>query len=127
MTYQEYTTHLKICEYLGRDPLPKYYFIRNRIWDFWRNLDFTAMPHDQKSVILHKDLVFYGVYENGCLAYDIGDKKLFIFDGVKEQFVIDMFKDYLGIEIRSIYGKAVGSYCYQKLKEQSLLIPLWNR
>jgi hypothetical protein len=127
MTYQEYTTHLKICEYLGKNPLPEYFFIRNRIWDFWRNLEFTNMSHDPESVILHKNLVFYGVYENGRLAYDIGDKKLFIFDGVKEQFVIDMFKDYLGVEIHYIYGKPVGGHYHQKLKENSLLIPLWNR
>lgn len=126
MTYQEYTTHLKICEYLGKDPLPKYYFIRNRVWNFWKNLEFTNMTHDPKSVILHKDRVFYGVYENGRLGYDMGDKKMFIFDGVKEQFVIDMFKDYLDIEISSIYCKPFGGHYHQKLKENNLVVPLWN-
>jgi hypothetical protein len=60
MTYQQYTHHIKLCLYLGKEPQGEF----KEYYDFttclWKDMEFTVVDeHNKQGIIFHKGDEFY--------------------------------------------------------------------
>jgi hypothetical protein len=54
MTYHQYITHLKVCEYLNRPPKKVYLRLKYKIDKMWDNCEICIDPSVPNMVIFHK-------------------------------------------------------------------------
>jgi hypothetical protein len=56
MTYQEYTTYMKVCDYLGKEPEGRFGMIHEFMVTFWEDMELCFIEKEPRhQIILHKD------------------------------------------------------------------------
>jgi len=60
MTYQQYTDHLKLCQYLGKEPQGEIKEFHDFISDLWKDMELSVdNDYNKQRIILHKGTDFY--------------------------------------------------------------------
>jgi hypothetical protein len=75
MTYQQYTNHIKLCQYLGKEPQGEFKEFYDFITDMWKDIEFSVInDHNKQGIILHKGTEYYMEqdFKNGWLKCDSG-------------------------------------------------------
>jgi hypothetical protein len=70
MTYQQYSDHIKLCVYLGKNPGGEYKEFYDFLTEFWDGMEFSVIDnHDEQGIIFHKGVVFFMEqdFNNGLL------------------------------------------------------------
>jgi hypothetical protein len=57
MTYQQYSIHIKLCVYLGREPEDEFRGFYDFIMGLWEDMDFSV--DNEQVIIFHKGTNFY--------------------------------------------------------------------
>ena len=70
MTYQQYSDHLKLCQYLGKEPQGEFKEFCDFLTELWKDMEFTVInEHNKQGIIFHKGTDFYTEqdFKNGWL------------------------------------------------------------
>jgi len=70
MTYRQYSDHIKLCQYLGKEPGAEFKEFYDFLTELWKDMEFTVInDHNEEAIILHKGTDFYMEqdFKNGCL------------------------------------------------------------
>jgi hypothetical protein len=74
MTYRQYSDHIKLCQYLGKEPGAEFKEFYDFLTELWKDMEFTVInDHNEETnghtIILHKGTDFYMEqdFKNGCL------------------------------------------------------------
>jgi hypothetical protein len=70
MTYQQYSDHIKLCLYLGKEPQGEFKEFYDFITEFWEGMEFTVKnDHNEQGIIFHKGNNYYMErdFKNGWL------------------------------------------------------------
>jgi hypothetical protein len=60
MTYQQYTHHIKLCLYLGKEPQGEFKDYYDFITGLWEDMEITLFEdHNKQGIIFHKGTDFY--------------------------------------------------------------------
>ena len=57
MTHRQYSDHIKLCLYLGKEPHGEFKEYYDFITGLWEDMEFTVV--DEQDIIFHKGTVFY--------------------------------------------------------------------
>jgi len=57
MTHQQYSDHIKLCWYLGKEPQGGFKEFHDFITDLWEDMEFSV--NNEQDIIFHKGTVFY--------------------------------------------------------------------
>jgi hypothetical protein len=96
MTYQQYSDHIKLCQYLGKEPQGEFKVLHDFITGLWKDMEFTVVDnYNNQGIIFHKGTYFYMVqdFENGWLRCNL-DRVLPFFRNKKDMKVLEM-KDFV--------------------------------
>jgi hypothetical protein len=70
MTYIQYSDHLKVCHYLGKEPGGEFKDFYDFLTELWKDMEFSVInDHNEQGIILHKGTDFYMEqdFKNGLL------------------------------------------------------------
>jgi hypothetical protein len=70
MTYQQYSDHLKVCQYLGKEPQGEFKEFCVFLTELWKDMEFTVSNElNKQGIIYHKGTDFYMEqdFKNGWL------------------------------------------------------------
>jgi hypothetical protein len=70
MTYRQYSDHIKLCQYLGKELQGEFKEFYNFLTELWKDMEFSVVDnHNDLVIILHKGTDFYMEqdFKNGCL------------------------------------------------------------
>jgi len=60
MTYRQYSDHIKLCTYLGKEPRGEFKDFYDCITELWKDMEFSVNNnHNVQGIILHKGRDFY--------------------------------------------------------------------
>jgi len=60
MTYQQYSDHLKVCRYLGKEPQGEFKEFYDFITELWKDMEFTLNNgYNKQGIIFHKGEEFF--------------------------------------------------------------------
>jgi hypothetical protein len=64
MTYQQYSDHIKLCAYLGKEPQGEFKVLHDFITGLWKDMEFTVVDNynnqgNGHTIIFHKGTYFY--------------------------------------------------------------------
>lgn len=116
MTYQQYSSHLKVCEYLNRPPKKVYLRLKHKIDKLWDNCEICIDPSVPDMSIFHKKRKYiFGVDihhpDKVHLHHDIyTDFGVFFYiNGIStlhiEDFLQRMISDHLSMNISKIHSQ----------------------
>jgi hypothetical protein len=75
MTYRQYSDHIKLCTYLGKEPQGEFRVFYDFITELWKDMEFTVInDHNEEAIIFHKGSDFYMEqdFKNGYLRCEWG-------------------------------------------------------
>jgi len=96
MTYQQYTDHLKLCQYLGKEPLGEFKEFHDFISDLWKDMTFSVInDHNEQCIIFHKGTDFFMQqdFKNGKLKCQWD--RIWSFFLIKKGMEIPELKDFI--------------------------------
>jgi hypothetical protein len=112
MTYTEYKNHIKICQYLGKEPEGEYKELYTYVENLWKDMKITIIDeHGPRRIIFHKGTDFYMEHdcENGWMWYHHDRTQKFLVQLYKIQHISDeqiishfiksMINDYLNCDL----------------------------
>jgi hypothetical protein len=70
MTYRQYSDHIKLCQYLGKEPQGEFKEFYDFITELWKDMEFSVInDHNKQGIIFHKGTDFYMEqdFKNGWL------------------------------------------------------------
>jgi hypothetical protein len=70
ITYRQYTDHIKLCAYLGKEPQGEFKDFYDFITGLWKDMEFTVInEHNKQGIIYYKGTDFYMEqdFKNGWL------------------------------------------------------------
>jgi hypothetical protein len=70
MTYRQYSDHIKICQYLGKEPQGEFKDFYDFITGLWKDMELSVFnDHNKQSIIFHKGDEFFMEHDfkNGFL------------------------------------------------------------
>jgi hypothetical protein len=73
MTYQQYSDHLKLCQYLGKEPQGEFKEYYDFLTELWNDMELSVFnDHNEQGIILHKGNIYYMEqnFKNGWLRCD---------------------------------------------------------
>jgi hypothetical protein len=73
MTYRQYSDHIKLCQYLGKEPEGDFKEFYDFITELWRGMEFSVInDHNKQGNIFHKGNRYYMEqdFKNGWLRCD---------------------------------------------------------
>ena len=73
MTYRQYSDHIKLCTYLGKEPRGEFKDFYGFLTELWRDMEISVVDNYKvQSIILHKGDMFYMEqdFKNGWLWCD---------------------------------------------------------
>jgi hypothetical protein len=79
--YSTYKNHLKVCQYLSKEPVGIYGQIHLATEELWKNMTITAVQYVDKSTYIlfqKEDVVF--------MKYDVGDDYIVVYPPFKDLF-----------------------------------------
>jgi hypothetical protein len=81
MDYPTYKNHLKVCQYLSKEPVGIYGHIHLAIKELWKNMTITPVQYVDKStyILFHKEDVVF-------MKYDVGDDNIVVYPPFKDLF-----------------------------------------
>ena len=60
MTYRQYSDHIKLCQYLGKEPRGEFKDFYGFLTELWRDMEISVVDNYKvQSIILHKGDMFY--------------------------------------------------------------------
>jgi hypothetical protein len=60
MTYRQYSDHLKLCQYLGKEPQGEFKAFYDFITGLWKDMEFSVInDHNKQGIIFHKGNNYY--------------------------------------------------------------------
>jgi len=60
MTYRQYTDHIKICQYLGKEPQGEFKDFYGFLTGLWKDMEISVIiNHDEQAIIFHKGDMFF--------------------------------------------------------------------
>jgi hypothetical protein len=97
MTYKQYSDHIKVCEYLGREPsgdFRPYYDFFNRLWE---SVEITVDKGIEHRIIFHKD--------GKCvMLHNLKTNKLWITPFVDDPF--EFFGNFFSVVLTDDYNES---------------------
>ena len=75
MTYQQYSDHIKLCQYFGKELEGEFKEFNDFITGLWEDMETSEINiHNEQAIIFHKGTVFYMEqdFNNGWLRCDHG-------------------------------------------------------
>jgi len=104
MTYQEYSTYMKVCEYLGKEPHGDFLRINTFLNKVCDGMEITTYEeNNRKCVVIYTDGEPFFIYDtvNGWLRIILGDWVIieifegFISNGSVRVFITDFIEEHL--------------------------------
>jgi hypothetical protein len=96
MTYRQYTDHIKLCQYLGKEPRGEFRVFYDFITELWKDMEFTVIDnYNRQGIILHKGTDFYMEqdFKNGCLECHWG--RIWSFFRIKKGMEVPETQDFI--------------------------------
>jgi hypothetical protein len=60
MTYQQYSDHIKVCQYLGKEPQGEFKAFYDFITGLWKDMEFSVNDnHNKQGIVIHKGSDYY--------------------------------------------------------------------
>jgi hypothetical protein len=60
MTFQQYSDHIKLCQYLGKEPQGEFKEFYDFLTDLWKDMELSLVDkHNEQGIIFHKGSDFY--------------------------------------------------------------------
>jgi hypothetical protein len=121
MNYTQYSDHLKLCQYLGKEPEGEYKEFYDFITEVWKDMEFIVInEHNKQGILFHKGTEFYMEqdFKNGWLWCDydrvwsffINKKVIEVSD--TQDFIRGMVEEHLKSQVQTPileYGAAVAA------------------
>jgi hypothetical protein len=96
MTYQQYTHHIKLCLYLGKEPQGEFKEYYDFITCLWKDMEFTVVDeHNKQGIIFHKGDEFYMEqdFKNGLLRCQWD--RIWLFFTIKKSMELPDLHDFI--------------------------------
>ena len=100
MVYEQYSDHLKVCRYLGKEPEGEFKEFHNFITELWKDMEISEINNHNKqsnghTIMLHKGTDFYMQqdFKNGYLRCDWD--RIWIFFTIKKSMKVPETRDFI--------------------------------